>query len=90
MIYVTNEEHWTREDTRQQKGQKSIKKTIKKAKESLIDVQRHDTEHNIRTNNSKKAYQLVKTLTSTKQRQTNTIQYKDRQNTAQNCTATQS
>ena len=71
---MTNEEHWRREDTRQQKGQKSIKKTIKRAKESWIDVQRHDTEHNIRTNNSKKAYQLVKTLTSTKQGQTNTIQ----------------
>ena len=44
-----------------------IKKSIKKAKESWIDVQCKDIEDNIRKNNSKKAYQLVKTLTSTKQ-----------------------
>ena len=34
-------------------------------------------EDNIRKNNRKKAYQLVKTLTSTKQGKTNTIQDKD-------------
>ncbi|CAH3163089.1 unnamed protein product [Porites evermanni] len=36
-----------------------------------------DIEDNIRRNDSKKAYQLVKTLTSTKQGKTNTIQDKD-------------
>ena len=41
-------------------------------------MQCQDVEDNIRKNNSKKAYQLVKTLTSTKQGKTNTIQDKDR------------
>ena len=49
----------------------------KKAKESWIDVQCQDFEYNLRNNNSKKAYQLVKTLTSTKQGKTNTIPDKD-------------
>ena len=55
-----------------------IQKSIKKAKESWIDVQCQDIEDNIRKNDSKKAYQLVKILTSTKQRKTNTIQDNDR------------
>ena len=54
-----------------------IKKSIKKAKESWIDVQCQDIEDTVKKNNSKKAYQLVKTLTSTKQGQTNTIQDKN-------------
>ena len=54
-----------------------IKKSIKKAKESWIDVQCQDIEDTVKKNNSKKTYQLVKTLTSTKQGQTNTIQDKN-------------
>ena len=48
-----------------------IKKSIKKAKEC------QDIEDNIRKNSSKKAYQLVKTLTRAKQGKTNSIQEKD-------------
>ena len=54
-----------------------IKKSIKKAKESWVDVQCQDIEDNIRKNDSKKAYQLVKTLTSTEQGKPNTVQDKD-------------
>ena len=54
-----------------------IKKSIKKAKRVWVDLQCQDIEDNIRKNDSKKAYELVKTLTSTKQGKTNTIQDKD-------------
>ena len=54
-----------------------IKKSIKKAKESWIDVQCQDIEDTVKKNNSKKAYQLLKTLTSTKQGQTTTTQDKN-------------
>ena len=52
-------------------------RVVNQAKESWIDVQCQDIEDNIRKNNSKKAYQLVKTLTNTKQGQTKTIQDKE-------------
>ena len=39
---------------------------MKKAKESLIE-QCRETEENLRKNNSKRAYQLVKDLTTVKQ-----------------------
>ena len=41
---------------------REIKKSIKKPKETWIDIQCQDIEDNIRKNDSKKAYQLVKTL----------------------------
>ena len=47
-----------------------------KKKESWIGAQCQDIEDNIGKNDSKKAYQLVKTLTITKQGKTNTIQDK--------------
>ena len=76
----------TRDSRRGRKVQSSepgnYKKSIKKAKESWIDLQTYDLlqdiEDTVKKNNSKKAYQLVKTLTSTKQGQTNTIQDKNR------------
>ena len=70
--------HETAEEARKYRAiNQEIKKSIKKAKESWIDVQCQDIEDNIRKNDSKKAYQLVKTLTSPKQGKTNTIQDKE-------------
>ena len=54
-----------------------IKKTMKKAKGNSIDEQCQNIEDNLKKNNSKKAYQLVKDLTSTKKERTSTIQNKD-------------
>ena len=50
---------------------------MKKAKENWIDEQCQSIEDNLKKNNSKKAYQLVKDLTSTKKVRTSTIQNKD-------------
>ena len=58
-------------------GQTRIKKAMKKAKENWIDEQCQSIEDNLKKNNSKKAYQLVKDLTSTKKVRTSTIQNKD-------------
>ena len=55
-----------------------IKKGMKKAKMDWIEEQCQDIEDNMKKNNSKKTYQLVKDLTSTKQGRTTTIQDKDR------------
>ena len=54
-----------------------IKKGMKKAKMNWIEEQCQDIEDNMKKNNSKKTYQLVKDLTSTKQGRTTTIQDKD-------------
>ena len=54
-----------------------VKKAMKKAKENWIDEQCQSIEDNLKKNNSKKAYQLVKDLTSTKKVRTSTIQNKD-------------
>ena len=71
---MKKERHETAEGARKYRAiNQEIKKSIKKAKESWIDVQCQDIEDNIRKNDSKKAYQLVKTLTSPKQGKTNTI-----------------
>ena len=51
----------------------NVKRCMKKAKENWIREQRSETEENLRKNNSKRAYQLVKDLT-------------DGQNTALSCT----
>ena len=53
-----------------------VKKGMKKAKENWIEEQCQNIEENLKKNNSKKAYQLVKDLTSTKQGRTTTIQDK--------------
>ena len=56
---------------------KKIKKGMKKAKMNWIEEQCQYIEDSMKKNNSKKAYQLVKDLTSTKQGRTTTIQDKD-------------
>ena len=76
-----------------------IQKAVKKAKEDLIGAQCEEIETCLNKNNSKKAYRLVKDLTSEKQGMSSTIQDKsgnvllknkrfstDGHNTAQNCT----
>ena len=45
----------------------NIKRCMKKAKENWIGEQCGEIEENLRKNNSKKAYQLVKDLTTVKQ-----------------------
>ena len=47
---------------------------MKMAKETWIQVQCQEVEACLRKNNSKKAYQLVKDLTTEKQSKTTTIQ----------------
>ncbi|KAK2177396.1 hypothetical protein NP493_599g02057 [Ridgeia piscesae] len=54
-----------------------IKKRMKKAKMNWIEEQCRDIGDSMKKNNSKKTYQLVKDLTSTKQGRTTTIQDKD-------------
>ena len=74
---LKNQRHETTEGARKYRAiNQEITKSLKRAKESWIDVQCQEVEDNIRKNNSKKAYQLVKTLTSTEQGKTNTIQDK--------------
>ena len=76
-----------------------IQKAVKKAKEDWIGTQCEETETCLNKNNSKRAYQLVKDLTSEKQGRSSTIQDKSGkclieekellahgQNIAQNCT----
>jgi len=53
-----------------------IKKSMKKAKENWIEEQCCDIEDNLKKNNSKKAYQLVRELTKPKQGRVSTIQDK--------------
>ena len=53
-----------------------VKKGMRKAKETWIEEQCQGIEENLQKNNSKKAYQLVKELTSSKQGRTTTIQNK--------------
>jgi hypothetical protein len=55
---------------------KEVKKCMKKAKEDWIEEQCKDIETNLKKNNSKKAYQLVKDLTSAKQGRVTSIQDK--------------
>ena len=51
----------------------SIKRCLKKAKENWIGEQCSEIEENLRKNNSKKAYQLVKDLTTLKQGRATTV-----------------
>ena len=53
-----------------------IKKSLKKAKETWIEEQCQGIDDSLKRNNSKKAYQLVKKLTSKKQERPTTIQDK--------------
>ena len=52
----------------------NIKRCMKKAKENWIGEQCSETEGNLRKNNNKRAYQLVKDLTTVKQGKAATIQ----------------
>ena len=47
---------------------------MKKAKENWTGEQCSETEENLRKNNSKRAYQLVKDLTTVEQRKATTLQ----------------
>ena len=49
---------------------------MKKAKENLVGEQCSETEENLRKNNSKRAYQLVKDLTTVKQGTATTAQHR--------------
>ncbi|XP_068691590.1 uncharacterized protein [Montipora foliosa] len=55
---------------------KLVKKEMVKAKEKWIQEQCEDIETNLMKNNSKKAYDTVKTLTKSKQSKVNTIKDK--------------
>ena len=52
----------------------NIKRCMKKAKENWIGEQCCEIEENLRKNNSKRAYQLVKDLTTVKQGKVTTVQ----------------
>ena len=52
----------------------NIKRCMKKAKENWIGERCNEIEENLRKNNSKRAYQLVKDLTTVKQRKATTVQ----------------
>ncbi|WP_419612663.1 hypothetical protein, partial [Thiolapillus sp.] len=52
----------------------NIKRCMKKAKQNWIGEQCSETEENLRKNNSKRAYQLVKDLTTVKQGKATTVQ----------------
>ena len=52
----------------------NIKRCLKKAKENWIGEQCNEIEKNLRKNNSKRAYQLVKDLTTVKQGKATTVQ----------------
>ena len=52
----------------------NIKRYMKKAKENWIGEQCSETEENLRKNNSMRAYQLVKDLTTVKQGKATTVQ----------------
>ena len=56
---------------------RQVKKGMGKAKETWIEEQCRGIQENLQKNNSKKAYQLVKELTSSKQGRTTTIQDKE-------------
>ena len=52
----------------------NIKRCMKKAKENWIGEQCSEIEENLRKNNSKRAYQVVKDLTTVKQGKATTVQ----------------
>ena len=52
----------------------NIKRCMKKAKENWIGEQHSEIEENLRKNNSKRAYQLVKDLTTMQQGKATTVQ----------------
>ena len=93
---------FTTEGAKQYKAvNQQIKKGMVKARETWIEERCQEIDDSLGKNNNKKAYQLVKDLTSSKQGRTTTIQDKngsasqktgifstDGQNTVRNCTIT--
>ena len=79
-IFATKGENWERKDLRlkdlrnTRKWTNNIKRCIKKAKENWIGEQCSEIEENLRKNNSKRAYRLVKDLTTVKQGKATTVQ----------------
>ena len=59
-----------------EKPTSKLKKDMRKAKETWIEEQCQGIEENLQKNNSKKAYQLVEEVTSSKQGRATTIQDK--------------
>ena len=55
---------------------KCIKRCMKRAKENWIGEQCSGIEENLRKNNSKRAYKLVKDLTTVKLGKTTIVQYR--------------
>ena len=53
----------------------NTKRCVKKAKENWIGEQCSEIEENLRKNNSKRAYQLVKDLTTVKQGKPTTVHF---------------
>ena len=53
---------------------KNIKRCMKKAKENWVGEQCREIEENLRKNNSRRVYQLVKDLTTVKQGKVTTVQ----------------
>ena len=103
LICVTDGENWERndlnlKDLRNTGKWTTSRRCMKKAKENWIGEQCRETEKNLRKNNSKRAYQLVKDLTTVKQGKGTTVQdcsrkcltkeweILNRQNTALSCT----
>ena len=69
---------FTTEGAKQYKAvNQHIKKSMVKARETWIEERCEETDDSLGKNNSKKAYQLVKDLTSSKQGRTTTIQDKN-------------
>ena len=54
----------------------NIKRCLKKVLENWIGEQCSETEENLRKNNSKSEYQLVKDLTTVKQGKASTVQFR--------------
>ena len=82
LIFVTKDETWRKWETSQKEPKdyreikRKIRKEMKTAKETWIQGQCQEVEACLRKNNSKKAYQLVKNLTTEKQGKSTTIQDK--------------
>ena len=61
-------------DAKYKEVNNNIKRSMKKAKENWIGEQCSEIEENLRKNNSKRAYELVKDFTTVKQGKVTTVQ----------------
>ena len=82
LIFVTKDETWRKSEASQKEPttieifKRKIRTEMKNAKETWIQGQCQEVEPYLRKNNSKKAYQLVKDLTTEKPEKSTTIQDK--------------